>query len=121
MEVTDIKIRLVSETDQLKAFATVVFDSVLVVHNIKVISTGEKLIIAMPSRLVSNGEIGALHTHVLLVSSQKYWEVAKWLRLWFLVPASQVRVLPSQLLFHERRHLHIRSAVLHLRTLAKKF
>ena len=56
MEVTDIKIRLVSETDQLKAFATVVFDSVLVVHNIKVISTGEKLIIAMPSRLVSNGE-----------------------------------------------------------------
>ena len=56
MEVTDIKIRLVSDTDQLKAFATVVFDSVLVVHNIKVISTGEKLIIAMPSRLVSNGE-----------------------------------------------------------------
>ncbi len=56
MEVTDIKIRLVSETDQLRAFATVVFDSVLVVHNIKVISTGDKLIIAMPSRLVSNGE-----------------------------------------------------------------
>ena len=56
MEVTDIKIRLVSDTDQLKAFATVVFESVLVVHNIKVISTGEKLIIAMPSRLVSNGE-----------------------------------------------------------------
>ncbi len=56
MEVTDIKIRLVSPTDQLRAFATVVFDSVLVVHNIKIVSTGDKLIIAMPSRQVHNGE-----------------------------------------------------------------
>ncbi len=56
MEITDIKVRLVSEKEQLKAFATVVFDNVLVVHNIKVVSTGEKLIIAMPSRLVHNGE-----------------------------------------------------------------
>ena len=55
-EVTDIKIRLVSPTDQLRAFATVVFDSVLVVHNIKIVSTGDKLIIAMPSRQVHNGE-----------------------------------------------------------------
>lgn len=56
MEVTDIKIRLVNEADQLKAFATVVFDSVFVVHNIKIVSTGDKLIIAMPSRQVFNGE-----------------------------------------------------------------
>lgn len=56
MEVTDIKIRLVSQNEQLRAFATVVFDSVLVVHNIKIVSTGDKLIIAMPSRQVHNGE-----------------------------------------------------------------
>lgn len=56
MEITDIKVRLVPDNDQLKAFATVVFDSVLVVHNVKVIAIGEKLIIAMPSRLVTNGE-----------------------------------------------------------------
>ena len=56
MVITDIKIRKVSDTEQLRAFATVVFDSVLVIHNIKIVSTGEKLIIAMPSRLVSNGE-----------------------------------------------------------------
>ncbi len=56
MEVTDIKIRLVSQEEQLRAFATVVFDSVLVVHNIKIVSTGDKLIIAMPSRQVHNGE-----------------------------------------------------------------
>lgn len=37
MDITDIKIRLVPGEDQLRAFATVVFDSVLVVHNIKVI------------------------------------------------------------------------------------
>ncbi len=56
MVITDIKIRKVSDTEQLRAFATVVFDSVLVIHNIKIVSTGEKLIIAMPSRLVNNGE-----------------------------------------------------------------
>ena len=56
MVITDIKSRKVSDTEQLRAFATVVFDSVLVIHNIKIVSTGEKLIIAMPSRLVSNGE-----------------------------------------------------------------
>lgn len=56
MEITDIKVRLVSDNDQLRAFATVVFDSVLVVHNVKVIAIGDKVIIAMPSRLVNNGE-----------------------------------------------------------------
>ena len=56
MEITDIKIRLMGGKDQLKAFATVVFDGELVVHNIKIVSTGEQLIIAMPSRLVNNGE-----------------------------------------------------------------
>ncbi|MCR5732763.1 MAG: SpoVG family protein [Sphaerochaetaceae bacterium] len=56
MVITDIKIRKVSDTEQLRAFATVVFDSVLVVHNLKIVSTGDKLIIAMPSRLVNNGE-----------------------------------------------------------------
>lgn len=57
MEITDIKIRTVAgDEQQLKAFATVVFDDELVVHNIKVVSNGEKLIIAMPSRQVSNGE-----------------------------------------------------------------
>ena len=56
MEITDIKIRLMGGKDQLKAFATEVFDGELVVHNIKIVSTGERLIIAMPSRLVNNGE-----------------------------------------------------------------
>lgn len=56
MVITDIKIRKVSDTEQLRAFATVVFDSVLVVHNLKIVSTGDKLIIAMPSRLVNKGE-----------------------------------------------------------------
>ncbi len=55
MDITDIKIRLVPGEDQLRAFATVVFDSVLVVHNIKVIYNGERLIVAMPSRVVANG------------------------------------------------------------------
>ncbi len=30
------------------------------------------------------------------IGSNRYWEVAKWLRLWFLVPAPGVRVPPSQ-------------------------
>ncbi len=56
MEITDIKMRIVSHTDQLRAFATVAFDGELVVHNIKVIAMEDRLMIAMPSRQIPTGE-----------------------------------------------------------------
>jgi Uncharacterized protein, involved in the regulation of septum location len=56
MQITDIKIRPVEGNDKLKAYATVIFDDELVIHNIKVIAAEDGLFVAMPSRKMSNGE-----------------------------------------------------------------
>lgn len=40
----------------LKAFCSVVFDDVFIVHSVKVIQGKEALFVAMPSREVRNGE-----------------------------------------------------------------
>lgn len=55
MKITDVKIRPVEGNDKLKAYATVIFDDVLVIHNIKVIESEEGLFIAMPSRKMNDG------------------------------------------------------------------
>ncbi|MEK6537220.1 MAG: septation protein SpoVG family protein, partial [Actinomycetota bacterium] len=49
MEITEIRIHLRKE-DKLKAFATVTFDHVFVVRNMKVIASDKGLILCMPSR-----------------------------------------------------------------------
>lgn len=54
MEVTDIKIHL-REEDRLKAFATVIFDNVFVIHNMKVVNSNNGLILCMPSRRIKDG------------------------------------------------------------------
>ena len=55
MEITDVKIRRTFETAPLKAVASVTFDGQFAVHDIKVISTEDKLFIVMPSRKNSDG------------------------------------------------------------------
>ena len=50
MEITDIKIRKIQTEGKMKGVASVTFDNVFAVHDIKVIQTEEKLFIAMPSR-----------------------------------------------------------------------
>jgi len=40
----------------LKAFCSVVFDDVFIVHSVKVIQGKESLFVAMPSREIKNGE-----------------------------------------------------------------
>ena len=55
MEITDVKIRRTFETAPLKAVASVTFDGQFAVHDIKVISTQDKLFIVMPSRKNSDG------------------------------------------------------------------
>ena len=54
MEVTDIRVHLRNE-DRLKAFATVIFDGVFVVHNMKVVESNNGLILCMPSRKIKDG------------------------------------------------------------------
>ncbi len=55
MEITDVRIRKVEGNDKLKAYATVLFDDELAVHNIKIIESQNGLFIAMPSRAFPDG------------------------------------------------------------------
>ena len=55
MEITEVRIVLMDSPDKkLKAYATVTFDNVFVVRNIKVIEGSTGLFIAMPSRKVKH-------------------------------------------------------------------
>ncbi len=55
MEITEVRVILKDSQDKkLKAYATVTFDNVFVVRDIKVIEGGTGLFIAMPSRKVKH-------------------------------------------------------------------
>ena len=56
MEITDIRIREVTDNSKLKAYVTVTFDDCFVVHNIKIIKGQDASFIAMPSRKTAAGE-----------------------------------------------------------------
>lgn len=50
MNITDIRISKVEGEGKMKAVASVTFDDVFVVHDVKVIQGAEKLFVSMPSR-----------------------------------------------------------------------
>ena len=56
INITDIKVRKVSEEGKMKAVVSVTFDNMFVVHDIKVIEAKDKLFVAMPSRKTPEGE-----------------------------------------------------------------
>jgi len=56
MNITDVKIRKVTEDSKLRAVVSMTLDSSFVVHDIKVIKSQEKLFVAMPSRRMPDGE-----------------------------------------------------------------
>ena len=56
MEITDIRIRQMSQEEKMKAVVSVTFDNCFVVHDIKIIEGSDKLFIAMPSRKTPEGE-----------------------------------------------------------------
>ena len=56
MEITKVEIRPMHNEGNLKAFCSVIFDEVFIVHSVKVIQGKENLFVAMPSREVKNGE-----------------------------------------------------------------
>ena len=56
MQITDIKVRKVSQEGNMKAVVSVTFDDSFVVHDIKVIEGQDKLFVAMPSRKLPDGE-----------------------------------------------------------------
>ena len=56
MQITDVRIRLITNDSKLKAFASVTFDNEFVVHDIKIISGHYGNFIAMPNRKVGEAE-----------------------------------------------------------------
>ncbi len=56
MQITDIRVRVVSKESKMKAVVSVTFDDVFVVHDIKVIEGEKGLFIAMPSKKTPDGE-----------------------------------------------------------------
>lgn len=56
MEITDIRIRKITEDGKMKAVVSVTFDNSFVVHDVKVIEGKNGLFVAMPSRRTPNGE-----------------------------------------------------------------
>ncbi len=56
MEITDVRVKKVSTDGKLRAYVSVIFDDVFVVHNLKVIDGDNGRFVAMPSRKANNGE-----------------------------------------------------------------
>ena len=56
MRITKVEIRPMRNDGNLKAFCSVVFDDVFIVHSVKVIQGKEDLFVAMPSREMKSGE-----------------------------------------------------------------
>ena len=56
MNITDIRIRRVSESGKMKAIVSQTFDDMFVVHDMKIIEGQNGLFIAMPSRKTPSGE-----------------------------------------------------------------
>lgn len=56
MQVTDVKIRKITDEGKMKAIVSVTLDNEFVVHDIKIIDGQNGLFIAMPSRKMSDGE-----------------------------------------------------------------
>ena len=56
MNITDVRIRKISDDGKMKAVASITFDDEFVVHDIKVIDGQNGLFVAMPSRKMGEGD-----------------------------------------------------------------
>jgi stage V sporulation protein G len=56
LEITDVRVRKITEDGKMKGIVSVTFENLFVVHDIKIIEGQNGLFIAMPSRKISEGE-----------------------------------------------------------------
>lgn len=56
MQITDVRVRKLSDEGKMRGIVSVTFDDAFVVHDIKIIEGQNGLFIAMPSRKVNEGE-----------------------------------------------------------------
>jgi len=56
MKVTEVRLTKAVNRDPIKAWGSVTIDGMFAVHGVKVIDTGEKSFVAMPSRRTPDGK-----------------------------------------------------------------
>ena len=56
MEITDVRVRKVSDESKMKAVVSITFDDEFVVHDIKIIDGQNGPFIAMPSKKMGDGD-----------------------------------------------------------------
>ena len=56
MKITDIRIKKIESAGKMKAIASVTFDDMFVVHDMKIIERAMGLFVAMPSRKTPSGD-----------------------------------------------------------------
>lgn len=56
LNITDVRIRKISQEGKMKAVVSVTFDDAFVVHDVKVVEGQNGLFVAMPSRKTPEGE-----------------------------------------------------------------
>lgn len=55
MEITEVRIFLVTNEERLKAYATITIDNVFVIRDLRIINGNNGLFVAMPSRKMKDG------------------------------------------------------------------
>ena len=71
MEITDVRIRKVTDEGKMKAIVSITFDEEFVVHDIKIIDGQNGLFIAMPSRKVNEGDFSDIAHPILSETREK--------------------------------------------------
>lgn len=56
MNITDVRVRKITDEGKMKCIVSITFDNLFVVHDIKVIEGQNGLFIAMPSRKTPSGD-----------------------------------------------------------------
>jgi stage V sporulation protein G len=56
LEITDVRVRKITDDGKMKGIVSVTFNNLFVVHDIKIIEGQNGLFIAMPSRKITEGE-----------------------------------------------------------------
>ncbi|HLS54144.1 MAG TPA: septation regulator SpoVG [Tissierellaceae bacterium] len=71
MNITDVRVRKITEEGKMKAIVSVTFDDEFVVHDIKIIDGQNGLFIAMPSRKMADGEFRDIAHPINATTRQK--------------------------------------------------
>lgn len=56
MQITDVRVRPMTQLGKMKAIASITIDNEFVVHDLKIIESERGLFVAMPSRKAPDGE-----------------------------------------------------------------